>query len=457
MSRPAALLAEFTFTKSSLFGILIGSVLSRAVYLRYLHPLANFPGPLLATIVDFDIRGLWMHFSGQGHVKNYEFFKKYGPVVRMRANILIVNDPKAIPIVYYRTPEKLEASKLTEIFELLTRSEHAVIEKGTKSHSQMSATENLNFHLGTRLSKWMSVLDERFADTGVTFDYREWAHLLANDLVTDITPGKDTGASTQVDNAQGIQKSSQPTSAVKYILLLPRIVVDVFAWPLRDFTIPIMGNATPVWKLSLRENGGVGIRHQAKISKEPNSLNKDAQSEDKGGSSISDGQTNVNPIRLVAAVSNTTDDVSIPLLQNVLGDSRVYRNLLEDIDSSTAYPFFIPTLPSLRPNGPLSYLHACIKETIRYSITSRFNTRVVPNGGYEIYGRHIPGGARVLMNPWVVSRDKAVYGEDADDFKPERWTRASSDQVRELEKCIIVWGYGDCMGGREGHRAGGDL
>lgn len=47
--------------------------------------------------------------------------------------------------------------------------------------------------------------------------------------------------------------------------------------------------------------------------------------------------------------------------------------------------------------------------------------RIAPKGGIEIGGVTFPEGTTVGINPWVFHRDKDIWGQDADEFKPERW------------------------------------
>ncbi|PWW78034.1 cytochrome P450 [Tuber magnatum] len=227
-------------------------------------------------------------------------------------------------------------------------------------------------------------------------------------------------------------------------------MMKVFARQLRVFTITNTENAASVGELLLGENGGVDVSHEAKSGEGLNLPDKYPQSEGGDGTDMSDGQPNVRATSLLATASDTTDRVSIPLLKNILGNSQVCRNLVEGMNSATSSSFFIPATPSTRPKESLSYLHACIKETLRHSIPSSINARVVPNGGYEICGRYIPGGTRIFLSPWAASCDKGVYGEDADDFNPERWIRASKARAREFERRSVVWGYGDFMGAERG-------
>jgi hypothetical protein len=62
---------------------------------------------------------------------------------------------------------------------------------------------------------------------------------------------------------------------------------------------------------------------------------------------------------------------------------------------------------------------------------------IVPEGGLTVGNIHLPGGTIVGMNAWVIHRDKNVYGEDADIFRPERWIETEPGRLRMMEKCFL--------------------
>jgi hypothetical protein len=47
----------------------------------------------------------------------------------------------------------------------------------------------------------------------------------------------------------------------------------------------------------------------------------------------------------------------------------------------------------------------------------------------------------VGINPAVVQYDKGVFGEDAHEFKPERWLE-SEGRTRAMEKAVLTFGAG---------------
>jgi cytochrome P450 len=78
----------------------------------------------------------------------------------------------------------------------------------------------------------------------------------------------------------------------------------------------------------------------------------------------------------------------------------------------------------------LPYLMAVIKEALRVHppIALSF-PRHVPAGGRTICGRFFPEGCRVGVNPYVLHYQQSVFGEDAEDFNPDRWLRPGAENM----------------------------
>lgn len=71
------------------------------------------------------------------------------------------------------------------------------------------------------------------------------------------------------------------------------------------------------------------------------------------------------------------------------------------------------------------------------SVGSPFD-RTVPKGGAVLNGYFIPEGTIVGITGWVTQRDKAVFGEDADYYRPERWLEVDEKQVRIMDKNMLA-------------------
>ena len=85
----------------------------------------------------------------------------------------------------------------------------------------------------------------------------------------------------------------------------------------------------------------------------------------------------------------------------------------------------------------LPYLQACLKEAMRVRPAVGLNiTRVVPPEGAELDGHRFPGGVTIAANGWVLHRDREVFGEDADAFRPERWLE-DEETAKRMERYMF--------------------
>ncbi|MBE3043354.1 cytochrome P450 [Candidatus Bathyarchaeota archaeon] len=73
----------------------------------------------------------------------------------------------------------------------------------------------------------------------------------------------------------------------------------------------------------------------------------------------------------------------------------------------------------------IPYLEAVVRECLRLYPGNCFpQERYVPAGGLTLPdGSFVPEGTAVGFNAYVLHRNKQVWGEDAEEFRPERWLR----------------------------------
>ncbi|CAB04113.1 Cytochrome P450 [Caenorhabditis elegans] len=122
---------------------------------------------------------------------------------------------------------------------------------------------------------------------------------------------------------------------------------------------------------------------------------------------------------------------------------KVQKKLQEEIDRECADPEV--TFDQL---SKLKYMECVIKETLRmYPLgalaNSRCCMRATKIGNYEI-----DEGTNILCDTWTLHSDKSIWGEDAEEFKPERWE--SGDEHFYQKGGYIPFGLGprQCIGMR---------
>ncbi len=85
-------------TYGGILSVLAVLGVSYFIYLRYFHPLARIPGPFLASITR-----LWLVAKAQTWQRHWieiALHKKYGPIVRISPNEVMVSDPRYVKMIY---------------------------------------------------------------------------------------------------------------------------------------------------------------------------------------------------------------------------------------------------------------------------------------------------------------------------------------------------------------------
>ena len=63
--------------------------------------------------------------------------------------------------------------------------------------------------------------------------------------------------------------------------------------------------------------------------------------------------------------------------------------------------------------------------------------RIVPQGGISLCGAQLSEGTIVGVNAAVIHRNQAVFGSDANEFRPERWI-GDEKKIKEMDRCLLT-------------------
>jgi len=79
--------------------------------------------------------------------------------------------------------------------------------------------------------------------------------------------------------------------------------------------------------------------------------------------------------------------------------------------------------------------------------------RYVPASGITLPdGSLLPPGTAVGINPYIIGRNRKLWGDDADEFRPERWLQAADEtesayenRLRAMKAAELAFGAGARM------------
>lgn len=84
------------------------------------------------------------------------------------------------------------------------------------------------------------------------------------------------------------------------------------------------------------------------------------------------------------------------------------------------------------------FLDACVMEALRLRpVFGLPFERIVPPGGITIGSRYFPGGTIIGMSPRITNRHRPTFGEDADEWRPERWLE-DNERRRIMEQSLLT-------------------
>lgn len=145
----------------------------------------------------------------------------------------------------------------------------------------------------------------------------------------------------------------------------------------------------------------------------------------------------------VMAGGDTTTIALKAIMYFLLKNPAKKNRLIKDLEEAQL------TVPvSWTKSQQIPYLDAVIKESLRLHPPIGLGLERTA-GGFEMPdGYVLPPGTNLGMNSWVVNR-QALFGENVDDFIPERWLRGPGetesqhkDRLNQMRRADIVFGSG---------------
>jgi cytochrome P450 len=101
---------------------------------------------------------------------------------------------------------------------------------------------------------------------------------------------------------------------------------------------------------------------------------------------------------------------------------QVYRKVQKEIDNFYEINVSSDQEITYTQCLSLSYFQAVIKEAGRIHPSIVYQIpRYVPQEGIKIAGYDIPSGTAAGISALAFNRSRKIFGQDADEFRPERW------------------------------------
>ncbi|KAF9446483.1 cytochrome P450 monooxygenase [Macrolepiota fuliginosa MF-IS2] len=423
----------------------------------------KYPGPFLAKFTDF-----YLAYISKGQHRSeilHDYHLKHGPIIRIAPNHISIADPDALNAVYGHGNGTLKSdfydafvSIHRGLFNVRDRQDHTrkrkIIAHIFSQKSVIAFEPKIQMYVGTFMKQWDRLFDMavkgQSGDDGeggwegkngrLYLDVLPWTNYLAFDMIGDLAFGESFG---MLENLKDIALAPKDPKSMmedygkegKKGELIPVPAISILNTR-GEFNLT-MSAIPPRWRPLVRllpgfsqgskavqDVAGMAITAVSKRLATPTDrvdlLSKLQSGRDSDGNPMSREELTAEALTLLVAGSDTTSNSTCAifffLAQNRQAQDKLHKELDEQLGTEDE---FVATAEQIKR---LPYLEACINEGLRIHSTSGIGLpRIVPEGGMTYKGEFFPGGTILSVPSYSLHRDPAVWGEDFEDFRPERW------------------------------------
>ncbi|KAH6855974.1 cytochrome P450 [Chaetomium sp. MPI-CAGE-AT-0009] len=442
--------------------ILLCTILLRALYKRYASPLRKYPGPVLASVTR--LWKVWSTASGHTHLDHIALHRRHGSVVRIAPNEVSVSSPEAARALlsagrrFFKTPfyAVFPPPENPDIFTETREDVHAAKKRVANVPYSMAAMQQLGPFIDDTVELLVRKVGEHVDGGRGVFDLGEYLHYFAFDVLGEVAFSRGFGFLAEGRDVDGAIKTIDNSQVYNGIVgQVPELDYLLRRNPLWRFVPWLSTKNALITRMALEEmarrqpfdkdHGGLlrsGDGRQDLMASLIQGHLKDPQR-------FSEGDVFAVAHGAIFAGSDSTASTMQSFFWHILDAQPVYHSVLREIEQAVETGV-LPAEGNVTWGQAqnLPYLQACLKEAMRVRPAVGLNiTRVVPPEGAELDGHFFPGGTTIACNGWVLHRDKEVFGQDADDFRPERWLE-DEERAKRMERYMFQFGGGShlCIG-----------
>ncbi|MCJ1407333.1 hypothetical protein MMC19_001404 [Ptychographa xylographoides] len=362
-----------------------------------------------------------------------------------------------IPAVYNKYADKGDfyshgvMGESAPIFQTRKQEDHAPKRKIIARSLSLRNLPAIEERIDERLDLMRTIMIEKFAISGLEFDFPEWIRMNLYDMVTQLTFSDLIGFVKHGQDVDGFIAGIYSMSwFAGLIATLPWLMNPLIHNNLtKRFFLPRSGDKSGTGQVMKYQDKMVE-EHLSRPDHGPDRdiLHNLLQTRTPDGSSLPIEDVKAETMIFLFTASVTLSAIVCPFINYVCSNPQVLATLSAEIDSFESKKEISSPIASYRESSRMPYLMACIEETLRLAPpTPVALTRKIGTGGTMLNGVFIPEGVEIGANPYVINRDPGLFGADAHLFRPERWLQDASC-TRHMSKHIFTWGFGvrDCAG-----------
>ncbi|KAK0466888.1 cytochrome P450 monooxygenase [Desarmillaria tabescens] len=463
------------------------TVIATVHLVPYLHRLSSTSLSILVLYVA-KFSDAWLGYVAyHEHLSEvvHDLHRKYGPFVRIAPNHISVALSDAHPLVYGHGNGALKssfydvfASTSRSLFDIRDRQAHTrkrkIISHAFSQKSVLEFEPHVRSYISQLLGQWDKLYDKALKgmsgeegegwtgrDGRMWLDCLPWANYLTFDIIGDLVFGapfgmitaakdfalvpKDQHAVLSSYGKVGAEYSTKEIEAIKTLGGSQPFVAT--AGPLPGWWRPLVKYTPWLWQAGKDFDAMIGmamvaVSKRLEVPTDRNDLlSKLLAGNDEDGNPMGREELTAEALTLLIAGSDTTANSTCAIVYHLARTQSVQEKLQKELDEHLGSDVAIAEQAKNLP-----YLQAVINEGLRlYPAVAMGLPRVAPEGGMMILGNYFPAGTIVSVPTYTIHRDPAVFGDDVEEFRPERWFERDSASMSKAFNPFSV-GPRACIG-----------
>jgi len=451
----------------SLFSLPVFLGLSSAIFVIWYivsavlawYPRRHIPGPTLASFSYLWI--LWITWVEKTKETYTDLHDKYNSsLVRIGPYYVVTNNPKILRQIVAGAKSRYNRDTWYTAARFHPEQNHMGTIMDVKKHDEVKAKtasgysgrENLDLEVAVdeQIERLVALIRRKFLSTegpnGVArpVDFAKLTSYFTLDVITRLAYGEPFGHLDEGEDVYGWIEAISPI--IKYMTMTTDspLLRKVLFWK-------------PLWKVAgprATDKAGLGkiISVSEKLIAARFAPGAPARKDMMGGF-IRKGMTQMEcqseSVLQISAGSDTTACTIRAAMLHLMATPRAYHRLRAEIKDA---------IVKNKASSPikyeealkLPYLQAVVYEGFRIRNPMTYgHFKVVPPEGEVLDGVFLPGGTGIGHNTLALTRNREVFGDDVDVFRPERFIECSEDKkIERVQALEIIFGGGrwQCAG-----------
>ncbi|KAF2851805.1 cytochrome P450 [Plenodomus tracheiphilus IPT5] len=423
-------------------------LITRAIYLLYLHPLAAFPGPRRAALSSWWVYGI----TKTGRIEqNLELLhKKYNThALRIGPNELHLTDPQLYHTIY---SQKYVYPKDSSFYDGFNTPHSVFVESDRELHRQRRKKMNAFFSKasmrdlqGIMIEK-IALLCDRISGekNNAPIHMYQAIRCLTVDVISELAFGSSFNT---------LQDATDTAFSADFLDAFDRVAHSIWAL----ISIPIFRTIIQICPPAISARLSRTARHVQRLLGAANNTvvrfrsnqasgkksNHEVMFEEMTG--LTDAEMQAEAMDVLVAGSDTTATTLATALEEMSRTPSIFEKLKQELSEAgikTEEDYDLVKLEQL------PYLSAVVKESLRYALAVPGRLpRIVPPGIEPLMsdGKLIPVGTTIGMSAYSMHFNEDLWGPDARRFVPERWL---TGEAKHLDKYMVTFSKGarQCLG-----------